>query len=227
MNPPATAQYNLVFLVAFLAVLSGCSVRSALTPLFDGKSLEGWEVKAGPEDIWRVEDGAIVCEGSGNPRGWLGTRKIFRDFVLSCEWKIVENGNSGIFLRVADDPEQNPAYDAIEIQICDDSGSDYRDLSPEEISGSIYAVAGASKRMYRGPNRWNRYVIRCIGPNISLDYNGETVLDIDIRDYPKPFLWFNRKRPPLMSRPHEGCIALQTHGSEVWFRNISIREIQR
>ena len=210
-----------------LLLLTGCSSVLKLTPVFDGKTLDGWEVKAGPVDIWHVEDGVIVCESGGHPIGWLGTKKTYRDFVMSCEWKIVGNGNSGVFLRVRDDPEQNPAYDSIEIQVCDDSGSDYLELAPKEISGGIYAVVGASKRMYRGQDIWNRYVISCVGPNVTLEYNGEKVLDIDIRKYHKPFRWFDRMRPPLMSRPREGYIALQTHGSKVWFRNIEIREIER
>ncbi|MBN1293645.1 MAG: DUF1080 domain-containing protein [Candidatus Latescibacteria bacterium] len=210
----------------FLSVFLACSSGSQFTPIFDGSTLNGWEVKSGPENIWQVENGVIACEGGGYPIGWLGTVKKYRNFVFTCEWKIVENGNSGVFLRVADDTEQNPAYDSIEIQVCDDDGSEYKNLEPKEISGAIYAVAGAKKRMYNGTNRWNKYVITCSGPHITLEYNGELVLDVDARQHYKPFTWFNRERRPLMQRPREGYIALQTHGSKVWFRNIRIREIE-
>ncbi len=214
-----------IHIISILLLLSGCTARQKFTTIFDGSSFDGWEVKAGPEDIWHIEDGVIVCEGGGHMDGWLGTKKVYRNFILRCEWKIAENGNSGVFLRVGSDPEQKPAYDAIEIQVCDDDGSSYKGLKPNELSGGIYAVAGPSKKMYSGTERWNRYVITCIGPKITVEYNGEIVVDVDARNYHKPFRWFDRMRRPLMERPREGYIALQTHGSKVWFRNIGIQEI--
>ncbi|MCE5252061.1 DUF1080 domain-containing protein [bacterium] len=215
----------MMFAVA-VCLFYGCAARTKFTPLFDGRTLDGWEVREGPADIWEVGDGVIILNGEGHERGWLGTKGRYRNFVLSCEWKIAVDGNSGIYLRMADDPDQNPAYDAIEIQICDDSGPSYLGKDPIELSGGIYAVVGASKRMFRGPGTWNRFVITCIGPKITLEYNGETVLDIDARTYHTPFSWFDRMRQPLSSRPREGYIALQTHGSKAWFRNIGIREIK-
>jgi len=224
MNRSSVLSIILLFLSTLFS-LGGCASKGTFTPLFDGRTLDGWEVKAGPVDIWHAEKSVIHCEGSGHPFGWLATKRTYRDFILTCEWKISENGNSGVFCRVADDPEQNPAYDSIEIQVCDDNGPDYLSMQPSELSGGIYAVAGASKRMFLGAGKWNRYVITCIGPRITVEYNGETVVDVDARDHTKPFRWFNRMRRPLMSRPREGFIAFQTHGAPVWFRNIGIREI--
>ncbi|GAI90985.1 unnamed protein product, partial [marine sediment metagenome] len=67
--------------------------------------------------------------------------------------------------------------------------------------------------------------LETIGPKITVEYNGEIVVDVDARNYHKPFRWFDRMRRPLMERSREGYIALQTHGSKVWFRNIGIQEI--
>jgi hypothetical protein len=220
--------FLLLLTIPFSAVY-GEEDNDEFTPLFDGESLAGWEVKAGPDSIWKVVDGAIKCEGSGHPRGWLGTQETYRNFVLRLDWKIVENGNSGVFLRVGDDPDQNPAYDAIEVQIVDDHGSSYTrdDRKPSELSGGIYAIVGPSNdSMYNGANQWNTYVITANEDHIVIEYNGEKVVDILAGDYAAPFMWFDRMRPGLMARPHEGYIALQSHGSEVWFRNIAIKELE-
>ncbi len=219
---------SVIVVVLTGAVIFSCTARSKFTPLFTGDNLNHWEVKVGPKEIWKIEDGAIICEGKGVGRGWLGTKKIYRDFVFSCEWKIVENGNSGVFLRVGDDPDQNPAYDAIEIQISDDFGSGYQKKKKTEISGAVYAVAGAKKQMYKGTNQWNKYVLTCKGTRIKVEYNGELVVDVDTRDYTEPFMWSSYKTPrmALNDRPREGYIALQSHGSGVWFRNISIKELK-
>jgi len=61
--------------------------KSKFTPLFDGKSLEGWKVRSGSA-TYKVEDGAIVgttTEGSGNT--FLCTLKEYSDFVLEFEVK--------------------------------------------------------------------------------------------------------------------------------------------
>mgnify|MGYP000719017247 CR=1 FL=1 len=51
-------------------------------PLFDGKSLAGWE---GNTDVWRVRDGVIVGGSlNGNPRNeFLATVKGFKNFAVS------------------------------------------------------------------------------------------------------------------------------------------------
>jgi hypothetical protein len=57
--------------------------------LFDGKTSDGW----------KVEDGTLtVTKGGGN----LITKDQFKDFEFRFEFKISENGNSGIMWRVAE-----------------------------------------------------------------------------------------------------------------------------
>lgn len=71
-------------------------------------------------------------------------------------------------------------------------------------------------------------MLTCKGTRIKVEYNGEVVVDVDAKDYTEPFMWGGYKEPktPLNDRPREGYIALQSHGSGVAFRNISIRELK-
>lgn len=69
--------------------------------IFDGKSLNGWE---GDPDIWRVEDGFLIGEltpesdlKSNTFLIWTGGKP--GDFELKVDFKITENGNSGINYR--------------------------------------------------------------------------------------------------------------------------------
>src|ERR1700754_923159 len=71
------------------------------TQIFDGKTLNGW---AGPSDVWRVEDGAIVGESSPeHPSG--STNILWRggepgNFMLKVEMKLEGSGaNGGIQYR--------------------------------------------------------------------------------------------------------------------------------
>src|SRR5687767_8848612 len=69
--------------------------------IFDGKSLENWE---GDTAYWSVSDGKLV--GQITPETLLKTNSFIiwrggetKDFELKTEFRITENGNSGINYR--------------------------------------------------------------------------------------------------------------------------------
>ena len=82
------------------------------TPLFDGKTLDGWTADSRPE-TWSVENGAIVGQGS---RSHLLSNVEARDFEFKVDVKINKDGNSGLFFRT-DGRLTPPRKDALEIQI--------------------------------------------------------------------------------------------------------------
>lgn len=70
-------------------------------PIFDGKTLKGWE---GDSTYWRVENGALV--GEITPATiikrntfiiWKGSQPS--DFELTMEYRISDKGNSGVNYR--------------------------------------------------------------------------------------------------------------------------------
>ncbi|MFC3880314.1 DUF1080 domain-containing protein [Algoriphagus namhaensis] len=68
--------------------------------IFDGKTLEGWE---GDPTYWSVKDGVIVGEITPETKLEANTfliyQEVLRDFELKAEFRISENGNSGIQYR--------------------------------------------------------------------------------------------------------------------------------
>ncbi|HLN30627.1 MAG TPA: protein kinase, partial [Gemmataceae bacterium] len=70
-------------------------------PLFDGKSLAGWQKDGGDERQWQVEDGAIV--GRCNvwaERGYILSEKEYGDFGLRFEFTVEDRGTSaGVTFR--------------------------------------------------------------------------------------------------------------------------------
>jgi len=77
--------------------------RAGWTPMFDGRTLAGWD---GPRDLWRVEDGAIVVRSVAEPPTgpayliWEGGEPA--NFELSWELKLEgEGANSGVQFRAA------------------------------------------------------------------------------------------------------------------------------
>src|SRR5919109_949901 len=88
-------------------------------PLFDGKSLAGWELARRGLAHWSVDGAEVRCTGE-RPAGWIRTARTYRNFVLRLEYAISPGGNSGIFARSL--VEGRPAYNGMEFQILDDHG---------------------------------------------------------------------------------------------------------
>ena len=67
--------------------------------LFNGKDLTGWEPFG--DGKWSVDaDGNLVTENGDNKEyGYLCTRKYYKDFDLTLEFKQESNGNSGLFFH--------------------------------------------------------------------------------------------------------------------------------
>ena len=80
---------------------------SGFEPIFDGKSLNGWE---GDPKFWRVENGALVGEITPETMIKCNTFIIWRggatkDFELKLEYRITDGGNSGINYRSVELPD--------------------------------------------------------------------------------------------------------------------------
>jgi len=95
-----TKPWILIPVLALALILS----RTALpddergTPLFDGKTLEGWTVRGGFAN-YKVEDGTIVgTTAEGSPNTFL-CKGDFKDFVLELEVKCDPRLNSGVQVR--------------------------------------------------------------------------------------------------------------------------------
>ena len=68
------------------------------TPLFNGKSLQGWT--ALPGGTWSVENGAIVGRSpkSEKRHGMLLSAKKYSDFVVTAKFRVL-SGDSGFYFR--------------------------------------------------------------------------------------------------------------------------------
>src|SRR5687767_6658254 len=69
--------------------------------MFDGKSLAGWRgyKTETPPAGWKAVNGELVRQSAEG--GDLMTVEQYGDFEMRFEWKITQNGNSGIIYRAA------------------------------------------------------------------------------------------------------------------------------
>lgn len=203
----------LPFALLTLLSLGAGQDDEGFVPLFDGKSLEGWETVGGQEGNWSVEDGIIVTKGEGG--GWLSTKKSYGNFVLSLEYRLVPGGNSGIFIRSPH--EGDPAYVGMELQVLDDEADWYKNLQPYQYCGSVYGVIPAKRGHTKPAGEWNRMVITAEGPQITVRLNGETIVDGNLEDHSDA-----AEQHPGIKRK-DGYIGLQSHSERVEFRDIKIK----
>lgn len=205
-------------LVLFLGTIASADESGGFVPLFNGRNLDGWkerQVKKGQEDRWFVENGILSAKAGS---GWLSTEKTFGDFTLRVEWRVRQNGNSGVFFRVpTTEFSGSPSNAGFEIQILDDNGPQYKGkLKEYQYSGGLYHYQAPSKAMFKGVVEWNTFEITAQGDHIIVVYNGEKVIDTTTKDH-----------KGAEKRPKEGYIGLQNHGTNVEFRKVEIKALNK
>ena len=188
------------------------------TALFDGKTLEGWQGKAGG---WHVDQEGNLARRQNS--GYLWTESAYDDFELSLDFRISEGGNSGIFIRT--DPA-NPVQGGLEIQVFDSFGK--KELN-KHTSGALYDALAPRTNAMRPAEEWNHCVIRAVGSLLSVRLNGEEVIKADLNDWSQarvnPDGSKNKFRRPLKDFARTGHIGLQDHGQAVWYRNIRLESL--
>ena len=186
-------------------------VMLAQTSLFNGKDLSGWNIHG--TEKWFVEDGLLICEsGPDEEYGYLSTKKHYKDFELTLDFKQEANGNSGVFIRSTIEGTKISGW---QVEVAQKRMSEEGDAT-----GGIYESYGRGwlikpdmekdKNLKTG--EWNTMKIRVVGPQVTTWLNGVqmvTLTDDKIG-------------------AGEGSIALQIHsggGIKVKWRNINIKEL--
>ncbi len=209
--------------LASLLYLMVCSVALAdqppregdFKPLFDGKTLKGWE---GNLEFFRVQDGAIVAGTLDRriPRNeFLASIDEFDNFELRFKARLTGQGkNAGVQFRSQRIPNN---HEMIGYQC--DIGSWSKGL----IWGMIYDESRRRKMLtsvdqdelakHVKADGWNQFVVRADGPHIQIWVNG--------------FRTANYKEPDAKI-PQRGRFGLQIHSgppAECWYKDIELKEL--
>jgi hypothetical protein len=202
-------------------------------PLFNGKDLSGWvNVNCGPK-TWSVgkdENGAPVIVCSGHPTGVLRTERMYENFVCEFEFSHRQpKTNAGFFVwSDAITARGQPFTRSVEVQVMDGiEASDTINGKQELVytsHGDVFSIHGArmtpdrphpagwerclpSERRAKPSPEWNHYRITGNHGTLKLEVNGKEVAGgFDIS-------------------PRKGYLCLESEGGEIWFRNITVREL--
>ncbi|MEQ1853041.1 MAG: DUF1080 domain-containing protein [Chthoniobacteraceae bacterium] len=227
-------------LPSFLLVLAALtSVRAAdpappagFRAIFNGRDLSGWHglnphgvAKLQGEKLdaslrqqreefpthWRVENGELINVGTGP---YATTDEEFGDIELRLEYKTVPHADSGIYLRGT---PQVQIWD--NTQVFDPKKPDRK---PHLGSGGLFnntpGTPGRDPLVVADKpfGEWNAFRIRQIGARTWVWLNDKPVVDGAVMEN-----FWDRTQP----LPAKGPIMLQTHGGEIRWRNIFVRDI--
>lgn len=181
-------------------------------PLFNGKTLDGWE-KHGGKAEYAVEDGMVVGHSVPNTQNtFLCTKERFGDFELVFEVKVDNALNSGVQIRSNIKEKDRVWGPQVEIAASPD-GSGY---IYGEATGRGWLSQERPKTDVFKNGEWNEYRVLAKEANIKTWVNGQPVADLTDEESAK-----------------EGLIGLQVHGVGkreeplyVRWRNIKIRKLR-
>jgi hypothetical protein len=246
MRTPLSCPRLCRWLIAFTALAAiATSMRAddpqpptGFTALFNGKDLTGWRgwgihdkgiegpyalAKLSPEERamkidqwtadakkhWSVDKGELVNDGHG---AYLATDKDYGDIELLIEYKTVPKADSGIYLRATP-----------QVQIWDYTKEGGKwNLGADKGSGGLWnnskGAPGKDPLVLADKQfgEWNSFRILMVGERVTVYLNGKLVVD-----HARLENFWNRK----LALPKQAPIVLQTHGGEIRWRNVYIREI--
>lgn len=228
---------SLMFAATFaLAAAAGpgpqVSAPAGFTALYNGRDLTGWrggdtydhrkwlalpsaerealdaEWTADMRAHWHSEGPELVNDGHGK---YATTVSDYGDFELLVEYKTVPLADSGIYLRGVP-----------QVQIWDHTNpAEFRNGAQKGSGGLWNNSPGAPGKdplvLADKPfGEWNAFRIVMVADRVSVWLNGQLVVDHVVMEN-----YYDRSQPV----PARGPISLQTHGGEIRWRNIFMREI--
>jgi hypothetical protein len=167
---------------------------------------------------WRAENDELINDGNG---AFLTTDKDFGDIELLVEYKTVPLADSGIYLRATP-----------QVQIWDYTKEGGKwNLGADKGSGGLWNNSPGSPG--KDPlvladkpfGQWNKFRILQVGERVTVYLNDKLVVDhARLENY-----WRGTMKPPKYNHAtpllKKAPIQLQTHGGEIRWRNLFVREI--
>src|SRR5262245_31591886 len=103
---PLTLGISTLLCAATLTLAA--EVEPGFTPIFDGKTFNGWKTAEENKDTWKIEDGAFVAHGNRCHLFYVGDQKPFKNFHLKVEVMTAPSSNGGIYFHTKYQPEGWP-----------------------------------------------------------------------------------------------------------------------
>lgn len=212
------------------------------TVIFNGADTTGWRGfrKDHIPAKWTVQDSCLHFAAGEGEGGDIIFAHNFKDFDVCFDWKMSEGANSGFFYLGQEvcDPEGNIYHlcmTAPEYQLLDNVNHPDAALGVDgnRQSASLYDMIPAKPQNSKPWGEWNTARVTVKDGHVTHYQNGEKVLEYDLwtpawtemlqnckfseEAWPEAFV--------LLNTPHDGFMAFQDHGNEVWIRNVRVKQL--
>ncbi len=177
-------------------------------PLFDGKTLNGWEVL--PGGSWKVENGSIIGfqDKTEARHGMLLSKKVYTDFIVRLKYKSLK-GNSGFYFHAQ---RVNHAVSVKGFQAeVDSNGVNAGGIYETLGRGWVARVPQDRVSTFYKKHDWNEMIVKAIGKDTTVYVNGVKTVEL--------------KNDNGLSK---GYFGLQLHGGQdmhVEFKDIKIHDL--
>lgn len=221
-----------IFAVGLCPVSEAVEIPEGATAIFNGDNFEGWHGMAhfNPYDLeamseedratkratdledlkkhWTIENSELVNDGHGV---YATTDRAYGDIEFWIDYKTVALADSGLYLRGTPQVQIWDSTEEAKWKIGGDKGSGGLWNNSPGAPGKDPSVL-ADKPF----GEWNRFHVVQVGGRTSVTLNDKLVVDHATMEN-----YWDRTKP----LPRTGPIQLQTHGGEIRWRNIAVREI--
>lgn len=185
-------------------------------PIFNSQDFTGWQ---GATDNYEVVDGALRCkEGKG---GVLYTTEEYGDFKAQVEFKLPPGGNNGLAIRYPGGTGDAAYIGMTELQVLDTEDPKYAKIDARQAHGSVYGMIPAYRGYLRPTGQWNFQEVTVKGPKITVELNGNVILDGDVSTVTE----FMADKPHPGKDLTKGFFGFAGHRDPVEFRRILIKKL--
>lgn len=215
------------------AVLLACQpAQNKTISLFNGRDLQGWHDDVPAHDSLPGEGPFVVRDGMlvslGTPGGHLITDAVYANYRLEVRYRFTGvPGNCGVLVHASSPRALYAMFPkSIEVQLMHENAGDFwcivEDIAVPDMEkrrgprsewgiteGKGRRIENLTNGSERPVGEWNTVVVECVGRGIKVWVNGVVV---------------NEGFDCTAERGH---IALQSEGSEVAFRSVTLTPIQQ
>lgn len=180
--------------------------------VFDGKSFDGWKKAEENVDAWKIEEGALVCQGSRCHLFYVGSEAPLKDFEFKAEVMTTPGSNSGIYIHTRYQAEGWPIQ-GYEVQV---NNTHQDPVKTGSLYGTVKVLEAPAK-----DNQWFEQHVIVKGKRVIVKVDGKQLVDYTEPPNKQPEDGFNRVLG-------EGTVALQAHDpqSKVYFRNLKVKKLR-
>ena len=200
-------------MVALAAITSVCAAdtEEGFVQIFDGKTFNGWKIGDPDAKSWRIEDGALVAQGSRSHIYYVGDEKPFKDFELKVDVMTEPGSNGGIYFHTRFQETGWPKA-GFECQVNVSQGDWIK-------TGSLYGLVNMALTPAQDNKWWTQHII-VRGNKVTVKIDGKTVLEYNEPPGTQPGKDYARKLS-------EGTFAFQAHDpkSVIRYKNVRVKRL--